>query len=246
MRAYADSHTGLVREENQDVFRLLELHDGILVAVLDGMGGVAGGKLAAELAGAEFVTQFSLCCAELAASGSPSDTDIHRLYSHAVYSANTKVLEAAVLNPTFKGMGTTLCAAYLLGEVAYIAHIGDSRAYLLRGGDAKPLTQDDSVVGELGARGELSRKEAKERSDRHFLTRALGVAPYADFHFTTEKLQRGDRLLLVTDGFYDAFSEEEIAALCREVPTKELPKLCIEEACARGGRDNVTVAVVEM
>lgn len=246
MRAYADSHTGLVREENQDVFRLLELHDGILAAVLDGMGGVAGGRLAAELAGAEFISQFSLRCGELATGGAPTDTDIHRLYSHAVYSANAKVLEAAVLNPTFKGMGTTLCAAYLLGEVAYIAHIGDSRAYLLRGGEAKPLTQDDSVVAELVARGELTREEAKARRERHFLTRALGVAPYADFHFTIQKMQKGDRLLLVTDGFHDAFSDEEIAALCKDVPTKELPKRCIEEACARGGRDNVTVAVVEL
>ena len=247
MRAFADSNVGLVREENQDVFRLCELQDGILVAVLDGMGGVAGGKLAAELAATEFISRFSVGCAELAKKGSaPTDTDIHHLYSHAVYCANAKVLEAAVLNPECKGMGTTLCAACLLGDTAYIAHIGDSRAYLVREGEAVPLTQDDSVVAERLARGEITKEEAENSAERHLLTRALGVALYADFHFTVQKLKKGERLLLVTDGLYTHLTDEMIGAISAELPARELPARLIGEACSRGGRDNVTVAVAEL
>ncbi|MBQ8174675.1 MAG: serine/threonine-protein phosphatase [Clostridia bacterium] len=246
MRAYADSHIGLVREENQDVFRLMELEGGILAAVFDGMGGVAGGRIAAELAAAEFTASFSTHCAELAKGGAPTDTDIHRLYSHAVYRANAAVLERAVLTPEWQGMGTTVCAAYLLGDVAYIAHIGDSRAYLLYGDEAARLTHDDSLVAELIARGEMTEEEAKNSRERHLLTRALGVAPYAEFHFTTQRLETGDRLLLSTDGLHALLSDREIASLSADTSISLLPKRCIEEACKRGGSDNVTVVAVEI
>ena len=245
MRAFANSHIGLVRTENQDVFRIAEIEGGILAVVFDGMGGMAGGKVAAELAAAEFVSQFSSRCAELAKSGAPTETDIHHLYSHAVYAANAKVLEAAVLNPAWKGMGTTLCAAYLLGEVAYIVSIGDTRAYMASEKNALPLTQDDSVVAEQVARGELTWEEARKSRERHVLTRALGVAPYADFHFVTQKLQKGDKLLLVTDGFYAHFSDEEIGKMS-ETTAEDFVRRAIDEACARGGDDNVTVAVIEL
>lgn len=246
MRAFADSHVGLVRAENQDVFRVLEVEGGILAAVFDGMGGMAGGKVAAELAAAEFASQFSSRCAELAKGGAPTDTDLHHLFSHAVYAANAKVLEAAVLNPEWKGMGTTLCAAYLLGEVAYISGIGDTRAYLIRGKNATSLMQDDSVVAEKVARGEMTWEEARKSHERHFLTRALGVAPYADFHFVTQKLQKGDRLLLTSDGFYAYFSDEEIGEMAENETAESLVRCAIEHACERGGEDNVTVAVIEL
>lgn len=246
MRAFADSHVGLVREENQDVFRVLEVEGGILAAVFDGMGGMAGGKVAAEIAAAEFTSQFSTRCAQLAKGGAPTDTDLHHLASHAVYAANAKVLEAAVLNPEWQGMGTTLCAAYLLGDTAYIASIGDTRAYLVRGKNAFPLTQDDSVVAERVAKGEMTREEARKSRERHFLTRALGAGPYADFHFVTEKLQKGDRLLLVSDGFYAHFSDEEIGEMTENETAESLVRYAIEQACERGGEDNVTVAVIEL
>lgn len=246
MKAYADSHIGLVREENQDVFRLQEIEGGILAAVFDGMGGIAGGRVAAELAAAEFTATFAARCAELAKAGAPTDTDIHRLYSHAIYRANAEVLENAILNPEWHGMGTTVCAAYLLGKTAYVAHIGDSRAYLVRGGRAIRLTRDDSLVAEKIARGEMTEEEARESRERHFLTRALGVSSYADFHFSTVSLETGDRLLLASDGLHAHLTDEEIAALCDKTPPALLVKRCIEEACARGGSDNVTVALVEI
>ena len=246
MKAYADTNIGLVREENQDVFRLLEVEGGILAAVFDGMGGVAGGRVAAELAATEFVAEFSRHCATLAKGGAPTETDIHRILGHAIYRANAAVLEAAVLNPEFKGMGTTVAAVYLLGDTAYIAHIGDSRVYLLREGEAVRLTQDDSLVREKIERGEMTEQEARESRERHFLTRALGVAPYADFHFTVQKTKGGDRLLLSTDGLHAAFSDEEIASLAHNTPASLLPARCIEAACARGGADNITVAAIEI
>ena len=246
MRAYVDSHIGLVREENQDVCRLVELEGGIFAAVLDGMGGAKGGRVAAKLAAEEFLVQFSASCTELFKKGIPSETDMQRLYSHAVYRANAVVLENAILTPAWEGMGTTLCAAYLLGGLAYIAHIGDSRAYLLRGGSILRLTHDDSLVQQRIDRGELTEQQARESRERHLLTRALGVTPYADFHFTVQALEKGDRLLLTTDGLTAHLTDEEIGALAAEQESPSaLVKRCINEACVRGGSDNITVAVIE-
>lgn len=246
MRAYADSHIGLLRQENQDVCGLVEVPGGILALVLDGMGGVAGGRIAAEVAAEKFAEQFAALCEEKKGNGPFSPFDIHRFYSHAVYHANNAVFERSVATPELRGMGTTLSAAYLTPERVYIANIGDSRVYLLRGGKATRLTRDDSFVQEMVDTGKMTEEEARASDRKNLITRALGTAPYVDFHFVEAAVTHGDRILLASDGltgYYTDAALGELAAVHRE--PRALVKACLAGACALGGADNITAAVME-
>ena len=247
MRAYADSHIGLIRGENQDVCRLTEAPGGILALVLDGMGGIAGGRIAAEVAAGAFAERFTAICEEKKGETAFTPTDIRRFYSHAVYHANNAVFERSVAMPELQGMGTTLSAAYLTPGRVYIANIGDSRVYLLRGGEILRLTRDDSFVQEMIDSGKMTEEEARKSERRNLITRALGTSPYVDFHFVEHAVQKGDRILLTSDGLTGYYTDSEIAELAREhTEPKALVKACLAGACARGGADNITAAVMEI
>lgn len=247
MRAYADSHIGFLRGENQDVCRLTEVSGGILALVLDGMGGTAGGRIAAEVAASTFAEHFAAICEEKKGERAFTPADIRRFFSHAVYHANTAVFERSVTVPDLQGMGTTISAAYLTPGRVYIANIGDSRVYLLRGAEILRLTRDDSYVQEMIDSGNMTEEEARKSNHRNLITRAVGTAPYVDFHFVEHTIQKGDRILLTSDGFTGYYTDEEIAQLaCEHTEPKALVKACLAGACARGGADNITAAVMEI
>ena len=246
MQAYAESNIGLVREENQDVYRLTQVDKRTaLLLVCDGMGGAAGGKLAAETAADAFVSHFTATYTELIGEELPTPFQIQRVFSHAVYVANQAVFERAAIEPEYAGMGTTVTAACIVGGTLFVANVGDSRAYLIRGGNAKQLTHDDTYVQELVDRGDLSPEEAKASKQKNLLTRVLGPAPYVEFSFVHEPLRKGDRVLLCSDGLSNYHTEERLAALAHpQIDLRAAVKMMIHEACRAGGQDNITCVLV--
>jgi protein phosphatase len=237
---------GRVRTNNEDSFRILEsLH---LFVISDGMGGEAHGEVASSLA-VETIVNY---CTEakddsgITLSEAPGDhwaEKTKRLQS-AVHLANSRIYESAQKNPEQRGMGATLTAAWFDNGRLSIAHVGDSRAYLLRGGTLQQLTNDHSLVAEQVRRGIITPQEAEASEMQSVLLRALGAHSEVEVDVDEVGIYPRDVLLLCSDGLTRMVTEPEIAgSLQAETnPTSAARKL-IELANERGGIDNVTVIV---
>ncbi|MGB9660637.1 MAG: Stp1/IreP family PP2C-type Ser/Thr phosphatase [Moorellaceae bacterium] len=232
MRAEALTHTGLVRTDNEDAY-IVDLDLGLL-AVADGMGGHLAGEVASFLA--------LKALSERLKEGDGREP-LARLVE-AVRFANAIVYRSSCSTPEYRGMGTTLTVAWIVGGEAFIAHVGDSRAYLFRNGDLEALTQDHSYVGELVRSGDLTREEARLHPQRNLLTRALGTEAEVEVDSRTVPLQKGDVLLLCTDGLPEVVREEEITAvLSGRQDLREILEALLQMALDRGGPDNITVVL---
>lgn len=225
------THQGRVRRNNQDAAHPAASGraDGpVLVAVADGMGGHVAGEVASRIAVDEAV----------AASGSPAER---------VLAANAAIIEEVRRRPDLAGMGTTMTLIDLGSDgVARGAHVGDSRAYLLRDGALRQLTTDHTVVGEYVAAGRITADEARTHPQRNMLTRALGLVPELDVDTFEERLVPGDRLLLCSDGLTSMLPEETVAELLRGGDPEPAAWTLVEKANEAGGQDNITVVVVDV
>jgi protein phosphatase len=162
-----------------------------------------------------------------------------------VACANREIFSTAQANPEFAGMGTTLVAILASEGRLALAHVGDSRAYLWRGGSIRPLTDDHSLVAELVRRREITREDARAHPHRHVLTCALGVRPEVQGDLVELTPQDGDVFVLSSDGLTNHIRDEEIALALRN--TAHLQEACdglVELANDRGGQDNITVVLV--
>jgi protein phosphatase len=228
---------GLVRSNNQDQF----LVSPGLYAVADGMGGHAAGEVASS-------TAIKALQAAFAASSERSAESLES----AAKAANRAVWEQARTNRGMLGMGTTLVALAVVenGDGTNglaVAHIGDSRLYLLREGALKQVTVDHSLVQELVDEGQISSAQAAVHPQRHVLTRALGVEPTVQVDLIDVPPKHGDRYLLCSDGLPREASDEQIAAVLTRFPDpSEAAKELVSLANSRGGSDNVTVVVVDV
>lgn len=232
MLGEAISHTGLVRPGNEDSFIIdTELE---LIAVADGMGGHQAGEIASSLALRALRDKLSE-----AFHGEPLP-----FFLAAAAFANEKVYASSMVNHDQEGMGTTLTAVWIVGTKAYIVHIGDSRAYLFRGGRLEALTDDHSYVGDLVRCGALTASEAREHPRRNILTRALGTARHVDIDGREIELKKGDRILLCTDGLYEVMADREIEAIIsRNQSLEDTARELLDLALERGGPDNITVVL---
>ncbi len=239
-RSAGQSEIGRVREANED--RLLRLDQAgrgtALYAVADGLGGHAAGSLASELAVATLRREVS---ALLAQRMPPQEA-----LALGMRRANAVIRERAA-EPGHAGMATT-CTSVLLGpRDVLLAHIGDSRAYLIRGPDVRQLTTDHSLVQELVRHGGLAPADAGTHAQRHVLTRALGMEVDPQIDVLSVPLRAGDLLLLTSDGLHAAVTPEEMASVFRG--TRDLDEACrilTGLANARGGLDNASVAAVRV
>jgi len=222
---------GLVRKENEDAF-CIEKDLGLL-AIADGMGGHASGEVASKMA-------IEILRNSLKKEGEPVPD---RLNS-GVKLANKMIYEASRSQSQLNGMGTTLTAVQFDGNRLSIAHVGDSRAYLIRGGVIEQLTDDHTIVFEQMARGMITREEAARSDMRNILSKALGIAPEVDVDMEELTVSEGDQLVLCSDGLSELISDDEILA---EVQSSNRPDLACNElvdlANQRGGEDNITVIV---
>lgn len=236
MRVDAASDVGRVRARNEDAWLWRRLGAAELLAVADGLGGHQAGDVASRLA--------LEALAEALGDAGPGALRRQRLEA-AFHRANEAVWQAAQRRPDWSGMGTTLTAALVEAGELTVAHVGDSRAYLWRGGSLRQLTSDHSLVRALVERGALSEEEAERLPERHILTRAVGTAPEVEVDVVELRLEPGDRLLLATDGLTAALSLEQVVELLAQGGDRPAQRLV--EAANRGGApDNVTVLVAEL
>lgn len=229
LRTAGRTDRGRVRENNEDAIVTTDL----LAVVADGMGGHPGGEIAAAAATDVLQAVFT---------GRSADE-----LEAAVRAANWTIWDRAAADLGLQGMGSTLCAAGLVDDgLLALASVGDSRAYLWRGGTLTQLTQDHSVTAELVRRGELRSEDAARHPHYGVLTRALGVAPEVDIDRTTLVLEGQDRLVVCSDGLFNELAAAEIASVVAE--HDELASVVdnlVELAITHGGRDNVSVVVAE-
>ena len=239
LTAHSLSQVGPVREENQDTLRV-DLPDGparaehgSLLAIADGMGGYAHGALASATAIATFFETFY---AESAAARLPS-------LRRAVEQANLAVHQAAFrLNAG--QMGTTLTVANIAGDQLYLAHVGDTRAYLVRDGRARCLTNDHSVVGELVRMRVLSPDKVRTHAQRSVLNRSLGLNLFVQPDLTRMAVRAGDVVILCSDGLWAYVEDDEFADLATRAPDAgSLSQQLIDLALARQTDDNISVIV---
>jgi protein phosphatase len=227
LRVGAASDIGRSRERNEDSF----LTAPPLYVVADGMGGARGGAVASSLA-VEVLSNMD-------------DADGDRL-AERIRDANRAVFERQAENRSLTGMGTTLTALVADGETVRLGHVGDSRAYLLRDGELKQLTEDHTLVNQMVREGKISEEEAHTHPQRSIITRALGVDRDVDVDETTVEVRAGDRLLLCTDGLTSMMREESIREILETHPDpQEAADALVDAANRAGGLDNVTVVVMD-
>ncbi len=203
--------------------------DGAAVLIVaDGMGGHVAGEVASRLA------------VNTAAS-------IEKDAVARVKAANNAIREEVAREPGLEGMGTTMTLASLEeGGSARLAHVGDSRAYLLRSGELRQLTEDHTVAAEYVAQGQISADDASAHPQRHMLTRTLGLTPGIQVDEVSIDLESGDRLLLCSDGLTEMVPDDRIAEILGEGSPDEAVWELVESANEEGGVDNITVIVVEV
>lgn len=237
MWTIGDTDTGVRRAVNQDGFCAETTSSGMILLVCDGMGGPRGGGEASRIAITEWMRQL-----RRANLGALQEVQVRRVLECAGAGANSAVFEEAKLQG-LEGMGTTLTGIVVVGETGHLIHAGDSRAYLLREGLLSRLSTDHTVVQELVNSGRMTREQAERHPKRHYITRAVGVEAELRYDIMSFDLERGDVLLVSSDGLHNEVSEEEIAALLPAcVETKDARPL-IDRANRNGGSDNITVVI---
>lgn len=235
LRAAARTDVGMRRPGNEDCLAIASELGLYLVA--DGMGGHSGGRLASQLAAQTAVTA-------LGALEAATATLTEKL-RYAVAAANREIFATAQQETELAGMGTTLVALLAGGERIALAHVGDSRGYLVRSGRIRQLTDDHSLVAELVRRREISPRAAREHPHRHVLTRALGVRQRVEADLAELTPALGDVFVLCSDGLTTHVGDDEITkAVCDGTDLDAVCDRLIDLANSRGGEDNITVVLV--
>jgi serine/threonine protein phosphatase PrpC len=244
LRCAALSDVGRIRSNNEDSY-MVDPDQGVY-AVADGMGGHAAGEVASRMAveaigqavtsvpDAEFLREASLANRRVVLDWLADTVD----------AVNAKVFAASQESEQVRGMGCTLDVVLVRGWGAFIAHVGDSRVYVLRGGELTQLTEDHTLGQILWQGGRLTREQLEKHPQKNVLVRALGVFPKVQVDTLFFELAPGDRLLLCSDGLYNEVPEEKMARLLGQGEFQNVPGALIQAALDAGGHDNVSCVVV--
>lgn len=237
MQAYAKTDVGCVRSMNQDVFFYSTEPVGPfpnLFIVADGMGGHQAGDYASRYTIQSFIEYILQA---------PQESLI-TLIDKGITDANAKVMEKSISEEALAGMGTTIVVGFVENQQLYVANVGDSRLYLISD-EITQVTEDHSFVAAMVRAGELSPEEARKHPDKNVITRAIGVAWDVKADFFEVDLQKGDRILLCTDGLSNMVSDDRIFEILSQCEMEDSAELLIEEAKKNGGTDNVTAIVLD-
>ncbi len=237
---YSLSDVGRRREHNEDSF--LVRADLGLYAVADGMGGHQAGERASRMA-------LDLLAEHLALLGPDEKLDKDALlarFHKAMQHAGAGIFDAGQEDAALHGMGTTTTALWIRGDRAYLAHVGDSRAYLLRDDRMQQLSDDHTWVSEQVRLGLMTELDAHESQYRHIITRSVGFEREVAVDGSAVALQLGDCFLLCSDGLSNYIEGEELRRLLNAHYYSEVPRLLIDLANERGGDDNITVVLVQV
>ena len=232
---------GLRRIHNEDNFLI---NDELqLFIVCDGMGGHVGGEMASAIAVHSLEEAFATISWE-------GDDDTRTLATEhlrtAVRLSGRRIFESAQKERRYRGMGTTCLAVYVLDERAYIAHVGDSRGYLIRNNQIEQLTEDHSLVNERIRAGVMTPEEAKNHKLKNIITRSLGVGEDVDVDVQDIELMKGDIILLCSDGLSNLVEASDMGLIVLEHPLQMASRKLIEMACEGGGDDNITVVLLRV
>ncbi len=243
----AASDIGLVRDGNEDSF-LVDRDLGLFI-VADGMGGHRAGEKASsmsvEIVRNALVDRRHAIVEQVDLADEPSENSpaVNALRD-AMLEANATVFAASSSDPDLQGMGTTVTSVLILGQQAFIGHVGDSRAYLLRQDQLYQVTMDHSLVAEQVRLGLMTEAQSRVSQYRNIITRSIGVDSQVEVDLYYVALEQGDLLLLCSDGLNGMVTDEEIADVLRGHFADQCPKVLVELACAHGGEDNITALCV--
>ncbi|RJO63222.1 MAG: Stp1/IreP family PP2C-type Ser/Thr phosphatase [Myxococcales bacterium] len=244
----ATSDVGRVRAHNEDSF--LENASLGLYAVADGMGGHKAGEVASRMALDVFSSElahFRMLIETCAHGPTPSlRRQIMERMDQAMQKASAAVFSVGQSDPERKGMGTTLSALLLVGRSAFIAHVGDTRVYLLRDNQVHKLTEDHTLVAEQRKKGLLTAEEAARFPYKNVVTRGVGLFESVPVDTLHLEIAPADKFLLCSDGLHECLSEEEIPAMFDAASLEDVTRRLVELANLHGGRDNITALAVEV
>ncbi len=238
----AQSDVGLVREGNEDNYGFIKFDSDFpfVAIVADGMGGHLNGELASQIA-VDYVK-------DRLGKDLPMSDDamvVQGLLNDVIQKSNIKVYLNSLETPKNKGMGTTLTIAVFYENSAYIVHIGDSRAYILRNRYLEALTKDHTVMQEMLDAGTITPAEVSTHPQRHMVTQALGCSEYLNPDFVHIDLKKHDKFLLSSDGLHGYVTEANIENTMIQLnDPNEISKSLISQAIEEGGKDNITVITV--
>ena len=241
MQIYYKTDVGLMRRNNQDFCLCEKVSDTFAwAAVCDGMGGANGGNVASS----EACKEMSRVLSE-EIKDDMSEDDLRLLMEKAVVCANSKVYEMSCFNDDLCGMGTTVELAVVSDGMLRVVHAGDSRVYRITSDSIQQITTDHSLVQQLVELGQITPEEARFHPSKNYITRALGVEPMLETDYLTAPFEKGDIVLMCTDGLSNYFSDEELLEAVRAFKEKEeIAQGLVDIAKECGGSDNITVAIL--
>ena len=235
LQPFGVTDPGKVRQNNEDALLVGDGEDETLFVVADGVGGFEAGEVASSIA------------VDVLRGLGPDDP-----FGRAIEEANRRILAAGRGDERLSGMGSTVVAIRFGGTrrepVAELAHVGDSRAYLVRGGELKPVTEDHSLVAELVRSGDLTRDQAAEHPQKNLITRALGAEDEVEVDTAMMPVEAGDRFVLCSDGLTDMVRETGVAEILADAPEdpEKAARGLLSAALEAGGNDNITVVVIDV
>ena len=242
MKFDARTDRGLIREINEDSFNVIEgcAEAPYAFIIADGMGGHNCGEIASRAA----VEYISNCIANETGRFLPvegREAELKKL----VVDTNSEVYKRSLESPEANGMGTTLTMVLIKGSVMTVAHVGDSRLYMVRDRKMKQLTEDHSYIEELVKKGSLTRKEAENHPRKNIITRAIGCMPELEVDILSLTIEKNDIFILCTDGLTNMLGEDEIYEAVKDNDPNAACSLLVEAAKRQGGEDNITIIAIK-
>lgn len=241
INVFSKTDIGRVRKVNQDAVKTEVISDNLAWSVVcDGMGGQAGGDIASNIS----VIMISKFLSDNLSELKTSD-EIKSVIYEAVSSANQAIYLKSEKDKNLKNMGTTVIVCVVSMNKLYVAHMGDSRAYLISDDEITQITKDHSMVQEMLDNGKLTIEEARNHPQKNIITRALGVNPEIKLEYNTLDIKKGNIILSCTDGLTNTVEEQDIYNICKKCDNKEeaVGKL-ISKGNKNGGNDNITVSLI--
>ncbi len=245
IRSGGCTDVGRTRPMNEDGYYISEYSqeiDGLYAIVADGMGGHQAGEVASAMATQQISESINQSYTEGMTTG-----ELKELLVKVLKKANSAIYEKSINESSCGGMGTTITLGFVVGETGVVAQVGDSRAYMFRGGKLHQITTDHSLVQELMQNGQITAEEAASHPQKNVITRALGTDPGVEIDLYEFKVQPEDMLLLCTDGLSNMLQEDELTAILAEFQGGSMERLAMQlvhRANEKGGFDNITAVLL--
>lgn len=238
---------GVKRTNNEDNYLIND--ELSLFVVCDGMGGHAGGEFASAIAvnTVEEVLSNLETSPEVEAAREDGSIEVMReRLRYAIRLAGKRIFEKANAEPEYRGMGTTCLVLLVDGPNAFVAHVGDSRGYIVRDGRIEQLTEDHSLVNERIRAGLLTPEQARHHKLKNIITRSLGYTEDVEIDIQVRAVRRGDKFLLCSDGLSNLVEPAELGEAVRSMSPQDAARHLVQLACSRGGDDNITAVITRV